>query len=619
MPSKPLIQLPGAIRPPANGCPVPREAAALWEAALEHATHLIAAALAQCPPTGSAPRAKLADLADRRGAAMAIQLFVLPPSSDAYTSFCPDIRDKTVEGNAFAKSAGDIGGAAYAAVPLVRNEESSAPQRTGTTATVGTLLVVLDEPHEWTKSDESVVRDVAALLAIDLDLHQELAQRLLAEEALQEQALHDPLTGVPNSTLFLNRLAHAIERGHRHKDFCFAVLALDLDRFQSINNSLGRDAGNEVLTVIARRLESCVRGEDLISRSGGDEFTILLESLSDDSDGSRVAERMQQSIAQPIETSDGEVYTSASIGIVLSSSGLSTPAKMLQEAGIAMSRAKGAGRNRHEMFDSAMHARALARLRMETDLRHAVERSEFELFYQPLITLGTGRITELEALLRWRHPQRGLIPPLDFIPLAEETGLIVPIGQWVLARACADMVGWQQRFPRTAPLAISVNLSPRQFAQANFVKTVAGTVAASGLDPHTLKFEITESFAIAEPARTRELLTELRALGIQIYLDDFGTGYSSLGYLHQLPLDGIKIDRSFVMQMDTGPLYRQLVNTVRDLAMNIGVIAIAEGVENQTQLSALREMGCSSAQGYLFSRPVPVSEIEVLLSNDPRW
>ncbi len=619
MPSEPLIQLPGAARPAVNGRPVPREAAALWEASLEHATHLIAAALAQCPPTGSAPRARLIDPADRRGAAMAIQLFVLPPSSDAYTSFCPDIRDKTVEGTAFAKSAGDIGGAAYAAVPLVRSDDASTAQRSATSATVGTLLVVLDEPHSWTKSDESVVRDVAALLAIDLDLHQELAQHLLAAEALQEQALRDPLTGVPNNTLFLNRLAHAIERGHRHKDFCFAVLALDLDRFQSINNSLGRDAGNEVLITIARRLESCVRGEDLISRSGGDEFAILLESLSDDSDGSRVAERMQQSIAQPIETSEGEVYTSASIGIVLSTSGLSTPAKMLQEAGIAMSRAKGAGRNRHEMFDSAMHARALARLRMETDLRHAVERGEFELFYQPLVTLGTGRITELEALLRWRHPQRGLIPPLDFIPLAEETGLIVPIGQWVLARACADMVGWQQRFPRTAPLAISVNLSPRQFAQANFVKTVAGTVAASGLDPHTLKLEITESFAIAEPARTRELLTELRALGIQIYLDDFGTGYSSLGYLHQLPLDGIKIDRSFVMQMDTGPLYRQLVNTVRDLAMNIGVIAIAEGVENQTQLAALREMGCSSAQGYLFSRPVPVSEIEVLLSNDPRW
>ena len=614
MPSKPPNQLldsakGGGVRG------VPQEAGALWAASIEHATRLIATAIGRSADQGNG-RSQQATAA--AASEPAIQLFVLPPSSDAYMSFCADVHAKNADGSSFAKSAGDIGGAAYAAVPLVRREDSSAPRAAGQAA-VGTLLVVLDEPHPWSKADEDVVRDVAALLAIDLELHQELSDRLLAEAELQERALRDPLTGIPNSTLFLDRLAHAIERGRRHKDFRFAVLALDLDRFQSINNSLGRDAGNEVLTVVARRLESCVRGEDMIARSGGDEFAILLASLSDDSDGSRVAERMQQAIAAPVETSDGEVYTSASIGIVLSSSGLTTPAKMLQEAGIAMSRAKHAGRNRYEMFDSAMHARALARLRMETDLRHAVERSEFELFYQPLVTLESGRITELEALLRWRHPHRGLIPPLDFIPLAEETGLIVPIGQWVLARACADMVRWQERFPRTAPLAISVNLSPRQFAQPNFVSTVAATVAASGLDPHTLKLEITESFAIAEPSRTRELLSELRALGIQIYLDDFGTGYSSLGYLHQLPLDGIKIDRSFVMQMDSGPLYRQLVNTVRDLAMNIGVVAIAEGVENEGQLATLREMGCSSAQGYFFSRPVPVAEIEVLLGNDPRW
>jgi diguanylate cyclase (GGDEF)-like protein len=614
MPPKPPIQL--LDSPKGGGARgVPREAGALWEASIEHATRLIATAIGRCPEQGDG-RAKRSTAPAANEPA--IQLFVLPPSSDAYMSFCSDVHAKNSDGSSFAKSAGDIGGAAYAAVPLIRSEDPSAP-RAGGQAAVGTLLVVLDEPHPWSKADEALVRDVAALLAIDLELHQDLSDHLIAEEELQERALRDPLTGVPNSTLFLDRLAHAIERGRRHKDFRFAVLALDLDRFQSINNSLGRDAGNEVLTVVARRLESCVRGEDMIARSGGDEFAILLESLSDDSDGSRVAERMQQAIAAPVETSDGEVYTSASIGIVLSSSGLTTPAKMLQEAGIAMSRAKHGGRNRYEMFDSAMHARALARLRMETDLRHAVERSEFELYYQPLVTLQSGRITELEALLRWRHPQRGLIPPLDFIPLAEETGLIVPIGQWVLARACADMVRWQQRFPRTAPLAISVNLSPRQFAQPNFVATVAATVAAAGLDPHTLKLEITESFAIAEPARTRELLSELRALGIQIYLDDFGTGYSSLGYLHQLPLDGIKIDRSFVMQMDSGPLYRQLVNTVRDLAMNIGVVAIAEGVENEGQLATLREMGCSSAQGYFFSRPIPVSEIEVLLGNDPRW
>src|SRR5512142_1251149 len=355
MPSKPPIQLPDSTQASTGVRSLPREAGLLWEISLEHATRLIASALARCGKEGDGRRTDGLTRVAAQGE-HAIQLFVLPPSSDAYTSFCANVHEKDADTSAFAKSAGDIGGAAYAAVPLIRSQDPAATPGAPQTA-VGTLLVVLDDPHAWSKADEALVHDVAALLAIDLELHQELSDRVIAEEQLQAQALRDSLTGVPNSSLFLDRLGHAIERGRRHKDFRFAVLALDLDRFQSINNSLGRDAGNEVLTAIARRLESCVRGEDLIARSGGDEFAILLESLSDDSDGSRVAERMQQAIAAPIETSDGEVYTSASIGIVLSSSGLGTPAKMLQEAGIAMSRAKHAGRNRYEMFDSAMHAR----------------------------------------------------------------------------------------------------------------------------------------------------------------------------------------------------------------------------------------------------------------------
>jgi predicted signal transduction protein with EAL and GGDEF domain len=362
-----------------------------------------------------------------------------------------------------------------------------------------------------------------------------------------------------------------------------------------------------------------VRGEDTVARASGDEFAILLESLSDDSDGSRVAERMQRSLAAPIHTSEGEVYTAASMGIVLSSSGLEAPTALMQQAAIAMSRAKSSGRGRYEMYDRAMSVRALARLRMETDLRHALERGEFELYYQPLVTLSTGRITELEALIRWHHPQRGLVAPLEFIPLAEETGMIVPIGGWVLAEACRQTRAWQERFPRRDDLALSVNLSPKQFAQPNFVSFVGETVRTSGLDPRSLKLEITESFAIDDPDGTRELLSALRALGIQIYLDDFGTGYSSLGYLHQLPLDGIKIDRCFVTQMDSGPLHRQLVHTVRDLAMNIGVAAVAEGVETASQLDALRTLGCESAQGFLFSRPVPRDVVERLLTDDPRW
>ena len=586
-------------------------AAELWEESLERTARLLELALApmrrgvehrsQAPCKGHRP----------------VQLFTLPLIDDARdalfsSSIAVDAQDT------YSRVARDSGGVSFAVVPLVRRQPASAePQCPGRTS--GMLCVVLDEPHEWSETDRATLFDVSALLAAELELCRELGRHRAIEEELREHALRDGLTGLPNSILFLDRLEHAVERARRHKDFRFAVLALDLDRFKAINDSLGRNIGDDVLVAVARRLESCVRGEDTVARASGDEFAILLESLSDDSDGSRVAERMQRSLAAPVQTSEGEVYTAASMGIVLSSSGLDTPSALMQQAGIAMSRAKSAGRGRYEMYDRAMHVRALARLRMETDLRHALERGEFEIYYQPLVTLSTGRITELEALLRWHHPQRGLVAPLEFIPLAEETGMIVPIGGWVLAEACRQTREWQQRFPSQDNLALSVNLSPKQFAQAGFVPFVESTVRTSGLDPRSLKLEITESFAIDDPDGTRALLSALRALGIQIYLDDFGTGYSSLGYLHQLPLDGIKIDRCFVTQMEMGPLHRQLVHTVRDLAMNIGVAAVAEGVETATQLDTLRSLGCESAQGFLFSRPVPRDGIEQLLTDDPRW
>ncbi|NUQ21824.1 MAG: bifunctional diguanylate cyclase/phosphodiesterase [Gemmatimonadaceae bacterium] len=579
---------------------------ALWETSIAQATGIISRGLA-C--TGGGVKGP------------GVTLLTLPSAAaHSSTAFFPDVGVSATGYESHARQARDAGGGGFAVVQL-RGESAAARNEEGALAAMnaGALLVVLDAPRAWSDHDRLLITSVAALLSSTIELHQELAQHMLVEDELRQLALRDQLTGVPNSALFLDRLGHAIERARRHKEFRFAVLALDLDRFQSINNSLGRAIGDEVLTEIARRLEQCVRGEDMVARSGGDEFAILLESLSDDSDGGRVAGRMQRSIAAPIETSEGEVYTSASIGIVLSSSGLDVPGKLMQQAGIAMSRAKSAGRARYEMFDSVMHAKALARLRMETDLRHALERDEFELYYQPLITLDSGRITELVALIRWRHPGRGIVPPLEFIPVAEDTGLIVPIGSWVLARACADMRAWQERHPRAVPLSLSVNLSPKQFAQPGFVQFVAETVEASGLDPHTLRLEITESFAIEDPERTREYLTQLRALGIRIYLDDFGTGYSSLSQLHQLPLDGIKIDRTFVMRMEERPVNRQLVHTVRDLAGNIGVVAVAEGVETRSQLEALRAIGCESAQGYLFSRPVPVSDIEVMLGADPRW
>jgi diguanylate cyclase (GGDEF)-like protein len=454
-------------------------------------------------------------------------------------------------------------------------------------------------------------------------LQEELTRCRQAQEELRRHATRDTLTGLPNRVLFLDRLAHAVERGRRHKDFRFAVLSVDLDRFKAVNDSLGVRIGDEVLAAVARRLESCVRGEDTLARLSGDEFAILLESLADDADAGRVADRMLRALHAPVETREGAVFAEASIGIVLSSSGFESGddanVRLLQQAGVAMSRAKAAGRARYEMFDRAMQTRAVSRLRMETSLRGAVDRGEFALYYQPLVTLASGRVTELEALLRWRHPERGIVAPLEFIPLAEETGLIVPIGNWVLAEACRQVREWQARYPREEPISLSVNLSVKQFAQPDFVAHVSGIVSESGLAPCHLKLEITESIAIDDPDRTRGMLEELRTLGVRMYLDDFGTGYSSLGQLHRLSLDAIKIDRSFVMRMGEGPMHLQLVHTVRDLARNIGVSVIAEGVENGAQLDVLRSLGCESAQGYHFSRPVPAEEIERLLERDPRW
>ena len=525
-----------------------------------------------------------------------------------------------------AAEAPDPAARAYAILPL-----PDADAATETTELAGgaasspplALCVCSGVPRAWAARDVDALRGVAASVAARLALHRALAASRTETEELRRHAMRDALTGLPKRALFLDRLSHAVERAKRHKDFRFAVLSLDLDRFKSVNDGLGREAGNRVLAEVARRLQACVRGEDIVARLNSDEFAVLLESLADDSDGGRVADRLLQALAAPIPTYDDDVetdvFTSASVGVVLSSSGIDAPERLLQRAGIAMTRAKAAGRARYEMFDRGMHARALERLRTETALRHASERGEFELYYQPLVDLATGRVTELEALLRWRHPERGLVPPLDFIPLAEETGLIVQIGAWVLNEACRQTRDWQRRFTRDVPLAVSVNLSVKQFAQPSFARTVADTLRACGLNPRALKLEITESFAVDDADGTRGMLEELRRLGVRIYLDDFGTGYSSLGYLHRLPLDAIKIDRSFVMRMDDGPTHMQLVRTVRELARNIGVAAVAEGVETEAQLTTLRALGCESAQGYLFSKPAPAHEIEQLLVRDPRW
>ncbi|HZO39923.1 MAG TPA: GGDEF domain-containing protein, partial [Methylomirabilota bacterium] len=467
--------------------------------------------------------------------------------------------------------------AASSQPPLPARAYAGMPLRGGN-ALAGTLWVLDREPRSWSEGETQAIADLAACVSTEL--------------SLRRHALHDALTGLPNRSLFLDRLDHAATRARRHKDFRFAVVVLDIDGFKAVNDSLGHCAGDQLLIEVARRLETCVRSEDIVARLGGDDFAILLESLADETDAGRVTERIQTALATPVEleTGDGdsaEIFPSASMGVVTSSVAAEGPAELLQCADIALSRAKRAGRSRFEMFDRVMQARALTRLKAETDLHRAVERREFVVYYQPMVDLRSGRITELEALVRWQARQ-GIVPPLEFIPLAEETGLIVPIGSYVLAQACRQLRAWQERFSVSKPLSVSVNLSVREFTQLSFVSRVEETIRATGIDPRLLRLEITESIAIEDTQRTLEMLAALRQLGVRIYLDDFGTGYSSLGYLHQWPLDAIKIDRTFVSRMHTEPTHLQLVRTVRALASNIGVAAVAEGVETEAQLATLR-------------------------------
>jgi diguanylate cyclase (GGDEF)-like protein/PAS domain S-box-containing protein len=450
----------------------------------------------------------------------------------------------------------------------------------------------------------NVVSGVVYLFAVDI------TGRRHMEEQLRHDALHDALTGLPNRMFFMERLAHAILRSKRRDDFQFAVLFLDLDRFKVINDSLGHHVGDELLRTVAGRLQRSLRTEDTVARFGGDEFAILLEDTGGVDDASRVAERIQAELAAPVNLSGFEVFTSGSIGIALSSSAYERPEYLLRNADMAMYRAKSSGQARFEVFDRAMHARALTRLQMETDLRRALERGEFELVYQPIITLRDGTLCGAEALIRWVHPDRGRLSPDEFISVAEETGLIVPIGSWALGEACRQLGDWQLRFGARAPDCMAVNLSPKQFSENRLVEEVQRGLEANHLDPGVLWLEITENAVMENADAAVLLLGRLKELGVRISLDDFGTGYSSLQYLHRFPLDSLKIDRSFVGQMEHEERSAHLVQTVLTLARSLGVISVAEGIEEEGQLRMLREMGCERGQGYLFARPLSAAEME---------
>jgi diguanylate cyclase (GGDEF)-like protein len=433
----------------------------------------------------------------------------------------------------------------------------------------------------------------------------------------------DALTGLPNRVLFMDRLGRALERAKRDRDLRFAVLFLDLDRFKVINDSLGHLVGDQLLITVARRLMGCLRASDTVAhfpdqatvaRLGGDEFTILLEDIQDIANALAVADRIQKELALPIRLNGSEVFTSASIGITLGPAGYSQPEELLRDADAAMYCAKNGGKARCEVFDAAMRAQALTRLQMETDLRHGIERQEFCLHYQPILALVEDRFVGFEALVRWQHPERGLLLPAEFIAVAEETGLIVPLGWWVLGEACRQMRAWHVSFPIDPPLMVSVNLSSKQFLQSDLPDRIEQLLGETGLDPGSLKLEITESAIMKDPESASTILARLRTLGVRVGLDDFGTGYSSLSYLHRFPIDTLKIDRSFIRQMDTTEENLQIVKTIVGLAHNLAMDVIAEGVETEGQRRRLAALDCEYAQGYYFSSPGDSAAAEAFLA-----
>ncbi len=436
----------------------------------------------------------------------------------------------------------------------------------------------------------------------------DVSQRKLVEERLLRAAFRDSLTGLPNRALFMDRLNQVVARRRRHPDAFFAVLVLDVDRFKVVNDSLGHGVGDKLLKAIARRLERCVRPADTVARLGGDEFTILLEEVSGVRGATRFAERVQTELVRPFQLAGQEVFTTVSIGVALGDGSTDDARGLLRNADLAMYQAKADGKARHEVFDHVMHARALEQLQLETDLRKGLERGEFVLHYQPLVRLADRRLRSFEALVRWQHPERGLVPPGRFLEMAEETGLIVPLGSWVLGRACRVLARWRDGDRRD--LSMSVNLASRQLEQPDLVEEVARVLDETGIPPASLVLEVTENVVMGRGDAAVDVLRRLKGLGVRLHMDDFGTGLASLAYLRRFPLDTLKIDRSFVSRMTEEVEDEEIVRTIVTLGQNLKLGVIAEGIETEEQLARLTQLGCDLGQGYHLARPLPEEEAE---------
>ena len=474
------------------------------------------------------------------------------------------------------------------------------------------------------------VQNQLALRAAELEvriLNAELEARVKErtqqlEEAnakLLQMALHDALTGLPNRALLMTDLNQSIQQAKADPNYQFAVLFLDCDRFKVVNDSLGHLVGDELLILISRRLNLYIKPQNTLARLGGDEFAILLTEIPNSHHAIELADQILESFSKPFQLERHEVFINASIGIVIGHDEYNEPEHLLRDADTAMYRAKALGKGQYHIFDPAMHAAALERLQLETDLRRGLEQQELVVHYQPIVNLNTGKIAGFEALVRWRHPERGLVPPGLFIPIAEETGLITPIGYWVLSESCRQLRTWQKQNLVDSNVFVSVNLSVKQFCQPNLLEQIDQVLEQSQLAPNCLKLEITESAIMDNEKDVAFILREMRKRHILISIDDFGTGYSSLSYLHSFPVDTLKVDKSFVQRLNQEPENVGLIPVIISLAKTMNMSVIAEGIELPEQLMILKELSCGFGQGYFFSKPVPPEQLMELLSHTPQW